>query len=541
MRASGRQLQVFLPPGEGRSRIGISVPRRVGGAVDRNRLRRRGSGRSSAAIATLLPRPVALVVNVRPAAAEPPSRRFSRSIARPSRKALSRTRPLSRGARLAVGLLALYKRSSRPSCPGRAAIEPTCSVYAREAIERHGLYRGSALALPAPFAVPSVPAGRIRPGAVVATRWKSVFCSRRGCRSPFSSSGSGWCPSPPRTASLARPRRAAGRRDPPAGARGGSPRPLRRKPATRGGGLGDSLQRPGPGEGLQSRAPFSTRSSSPGTRMTGGKPLELVRAPPASGPPAALSRFHGPAGADTARSRRPSSSLERKADRSVRLRYADRPSRSRKRSGSRAGYLFDVSRLGRRAALHAARRIGPAQPDREGARLELRHAGDGCGLLGRGPRDDPGGEARGPARVAASPPRVRRSRGQLLSRGPDPAPARLRPDHGGSRGGRLRPEGTDGHGGRAGVGDTRGARVLRPQGHRGARESPARPGEDGRLRMVRHRRPPAALAAQEGLRVGRQLRRRDPSGHSPDPDPDLPPDAQELCLDEEDAEARTRR
>ena len=41
VRVSGRLLQVFLRPGPKRSRIGISVPRRVGNAARRNRLRRR--------------------------------------------------------------------------------------------------------------------------------------------------------------------------------------------------------------------------------------------------------------------------------------------------------------------------------------------------------------------------------------------------------------------------------------------------------------------------------------------------------------------
>ena len=49
------------------------------------------------------------------------------------------------GARVAVGLLGLYKRFLSPLLPRACRFEPTCSVYAREAIERHGLARGLAL------------------------------------------------------------------------------------------------------------------------------------------------------------------------------------------------------------------------------------------------------------------------------------------------------------------------------------------------------------------------------------------------------------
>lgn len=41
IRVSGRHLQVFLLPGGGGLKLGLSVPRRVGIAVTRNRVRRR--------------------------------------------------------------------------------------------------------------------------------------------------------------------------------------------------------------------------------------------------------------------------------------------------------------------------------------------------------------------------------------------------------------------------------------------------------------------------------------------------------------------
>jgi putative membrane protein insertion efficiency factor len=53
-------------------------------------------------------------------------------------------RPL---ARWAVAVLDFYKRAISPWLPRACRFEPTCSVYAREAIDRHGLGRGTALAL----------------------------------------------------------------------------------------------------------------------------------------------------------------------------------------------------------------------------------------------------------------------------------------------------------------------------------------------------------------------------------------------------------
>jgi putative membrane protein insertion efficiency factor len=51
------------------------------------------------------------------------------------------------GARSAVAVLDVYKRFLSPLLPRACRFEPTCSVYAREAIVRHGLGRGCWLAL----------------------------------------------------------------------------------------------------------------------------------------------------------------------------------------------------------------------------------------------------------------------------------------------------------------------------------------------------------------------------------------------------------
>jgi len=67
-RVSGRHLLVFLLPEAGPSRLGISVPRRVGGAVVRNRVRRRLREifRRNRALLRI---PVRLVIHARPSAA----------------------------------------------------------------------------------------------------------------------------------------------------------------------------------------------------------------------------------------------------------------------------------------------------------------------------------------------------------------------------------------------------------------------------------------------------------------------------------------
>jgi putative membrane protein insertion efficiency factor len=54
---------------------------------------------------------------------------------------------MNAGARAAVAFLDLYKRFLSPILPRACRFEPTCSVYAREAIARHGLGRGISLAV----------------------------------------------------------------------------------------------------------------------------------------------------------------------------------------------------------------------------------------------------------------------------------------------------------------------------------------------------------------------------------------------------------
>ena len=51
-----------------------------------------------------------------------------------------------RASRAALAVLRFYKAAISPWLPGACRFEPTCSVYAREAIERYGLRRGASLA-----------------------------------------------------------------------------------------------------------------------------------------------------------------------------------------------------------------------------------------------------------------------------------------------------------------------------------------------------------------------------------------------------------
>jgi putative membrane protein insertion efficiency factor len=53
---------------------------------------------------------------------------------------------MSPATRAAVRLLEIYKRWISPLLPRACRYEPTCSVYAREAVERYGLIRGARLA-----------------------------------------------------------------------------------------------------------------------------------------------------------------------------------------------------------------------------------------------------------------------------------------------------------------------------------------------------------------------------------------------------------
>ncbi len=151
VRVSGKHIQVFLLADLGvaaRTRLGISVPRRVGVAVERNRVRRRireifRRSRSlfgSATGAGRRQRPALGGSGVLPGALR--GLRGGRHAG-----AVAAAAAMNAGARCAVAVLDFYKRFLSPLLPRACRFEPTCSIYAREAIARHGLGRGAWLAV----------------------------------------------------------------------------------------------------------------------------------------------------------------------------------------------------------------------------------------------------------------------------------------------------------------------------------------------------------------------------------------------------------
>ena len=68
------------------------------------------------------------------------------TIYRPSSEDSRSSGPGESLKRSVIAILVFYTRAVSPWLPPACRFEPTCSVYAREAIERHGLARGSMLA-----------------------------------------------------------------------------------------------------------------------------------------------------------------------------------------------------------------------------------------------------------------------------------------------------------------------------------------------------------------------------------------------------------
>ena len=560
VRVSGRLLQVFL-----RASRGSTANRDLGAPPSR---RRRHSQPASA------PRPGALPAEpqplraerrrtssstcVRPAAAAPfeeLAREYRETVGGPSAGCGERIRRRSAarsGARaVAPAARLLQGVPSRPWLPRACRYEPTCSVYAREAIERHGLARGAPSRSRAWRAA-------TRSGGAASTRshervgqdlekrlllaaglslavlivWELVVPKPKPARlaaTPAAPRGGGSAPPPavpfaespglPAAAARARRRRRRGRDGP----RERRPAPHALQPGRRP-FLRDPQEIPGRRRRGRSSSCGSSRAPAPrpfaldfpGTRRRRGarRPLSSrSRSSPTARPPDLLRRT---------------------------------PRRSPRRSGSADGYLFDVTVTVVGPAYGLSLGTGLRNPTREEHRQPLRDAGDGVATAAAGSSACAPRSSR--SRRMASlerPARVRGNRGQLLpGRLPAGAPGRRasaavaiapRKDTAG------KPAADRRRAALAGNGETLRPRLLRPEGRRDPREPAPRPRDDGGLRLVRDPRAAAPVALEAHLRLGRQLGRRDPARHARDPHPPLPAHAQELRVDEEDAEARARR
>ena len=149
-------------PAEG-PRLGLSVSRRVGGAVDRTKVKR-VLREAFWAEAERLPEGADYVIVARPDARELAERegmpgdphRARRARGRAGRRAgaraVSAAAPASsvpragRLRRAAIAPIRLYQRVISPALPRRCKYHPTCSAYAVQAIESFGILRGVVLA-----------------------------------------------------------------------------------------------------------------------------------------------------------------------------------------------------------------------------------------------------------------------------------------------------------------------------------------------------------------------------------------------------------
>ncbi|CAG0889459.1 unnamed protein product [Cyprideis torosa] len=119
---------IFCENGLEHSRLGISIHRRLKGAVRRNRIKRiiRESFRLNREKYPLLS-DIVFAVRVDFAARSPEKHKLS---------------PMQLPRRLAVGCILLYRYCVSPVLPPSCRFTPTCSRYAIEAIEKYGLAKG---------------------------------------------------------------------------------------------------------------------------------------------------------------------------------------------------------------------------------------------------------------------------------------------------------------------------------------------------------------------------------------------------------------
>lgn len=84
--------------------------------------------------------------------------------------------------RAVIMLIAGYRRWLSPLKPATCRFFPTCSAYAQEALERHGLWRGAGLAL-----VRLARCGPWHPGGFDPVPGPGGRCATKGQRKEFSS------------------------------------------------------------------------------------------------------------------------------------------------------------------------------------------------------------------------------------------------------------------------------------------------------------------------------------------------------------------
>ena len=132
-------------------RLGITATRKAGSAVVRNRARRRVREIFRRWAATALGVGVDLVVNISERATVAPFAALSSEVTALLSRAAARRGEMNTPGRVAparalAGVLDAYKRFVSPLLPPACRFTPTCSEYAREAVTRHGVWRGLALA-----------------------------------------------------------------------------------------------------------------------------------------------------------------------------------------------------------------------------------------------------------------------------------------------------------------------------------------------------------------------------------------------------------
>lgn len=164
---TGSFLVVGRKNGLDRTRLGVTVTKKTGIAVVRNRLKRQVREFFRHQVAAW-PTGLDLLFIARQTAGALPRQVIARDLERVGPKIAALAGPgqsdphsqpggtsgsglagfIQRSpGRLALGLIHLYQRSISPFIPPCCRFRPTCSDYAAQAIQTHGLGRGSLLAL----------------------------------------------------------------------------------------------------------------------------------------------------------------------------------------------------------------------------------------------------------------------------------------------------------------------------------------------------------------------------------------------------------